>query len=287
MARVFPRTGFLLRCTTSPRWVSMCGLRRWRGARRGWPCCSTGAEAPEYRAALAFQMRLGDAIANALGYQGEHFRLVDARRHRRASKRAVASGPRRWAARVRRDVRRRPPEKRTTLRPGARPPCRCMRRCRSEMIPLPAGRALRRASPINRDTCTMCLACVGVVPRRRDPRQPGGAAAALHRDASACNAASARQTCPEHAITLVPRLDLDAGRHGAARAQRGGDRQLHHAAASRSAREKMIDDDAGEARRAFDVRRAGRARPPAGCAPTAASIDLDRRTSDGVDIRDL
>ncbi len=38
---------------------------------------ATGDEAPEYRAALAFQMRLGDTIANALGYQGEHFRIVD------------------------------------------------------------------------------------------------------------------------------------------------------------------------------------------------------------------
>ena len=38
----------------------------------------TGREAPQYRAALAFQMRIADTIADALGYQGEHFRLVDA-----------------------------------------------------------------------------------------------------------------------------------------------------------------------------------------------------------------
>ena len=38
---------------------------------------ATGDEAPQYRDALAFQMRLGDTIANALGYQGEHFRIVD------------------------------------------------------------------------------------------------------------------------------------------------------------------------------------------------------------------
>ncbi len=38
----------------------------------------TGEEAPEYREALEREMRVGAAIAQALGYQGEHFLLFDA-----------------------------------------------------------------------------------------------------------------------------------------------------------------------------------------------------------------
>jgi hypothetical protein len=38
---------------------------------------TTGAEAPQYRDALQRQMGFADAIAQALGYQGEHFRVVD------------------------------------------------------------------------------------------------------------------------------------------------------------------------------------------------------------------
>ena len=69
---------------------------------------------------------------------------------------------------------------------------RSTRRCRSSEIALPAGAPFGTIA-VNRDTCTMCLACVGACPGGRDPRQPGGAAAALHRDASACSAASARR----------------------------------------------------------------------------------------------
>jgi ferredoxin len=38
---------------------------------------ATGDEAPQYHEAIAFEMRVADTIAQALGYQGEHFRLVD------------------------------------------------------------------------------------------------------------------------------------------------------------------------------------------------------------------
>ena len=41
------------------------------------------------------------------------------------------------------------------------------------------------------------------------------------------------ETCPEHAITLSPRLDLTPEARGAAGAERGRDLRLHHAAASR------------------------------------------------------
>src|SRR5205085_11129925 len=38
---------------------------------------TVGSEAPRYRSAIDFQQRLGDTIAESLGYQGRHFVLVD------------------------------------------------------------------------------------------------------------------------------------------------------------------------------------------------------------------
>ena len=38
---------------------------------------ATGAEAPQYRDALNAQMGFADTIAQALGYQGEHFSVFD------------------------------------------------------------------------------------------------------------------------------------------------------------------------------------------------------------------
>ncbi len=45
------------------------------------------------------------------------------------------------------------------------------------------------------------------LPGGRDPRQPGGAAGALHR-ANCVQCGICEETCPEHAIALTPRLDL-------------------------------------------------------------------------------
>src|SRR5437899_933043 len=38
---------------------------------------ATGAEAPQYRVALEKQMEIADAIAQSLGYQGQHFRVFN------------------------------------------------------------------------------------------------------------------------------------------------------------------------------------------------------------------
>jgi hypothetical protein len=88
----------------------------------------TGVEAPQYREALAFQMRLGNAIAEALGYQGEHFRIVEASD---PMARSARCGPpcRRWAcARRRRSPRRRRSGRRSRSRSTI---SRCTRRSRA------------------------------------------------------------------------------------------------------------------------------------------------------------
>ena len=160
---------------------------------------TTGREAPQYRDALAFQMRLADTIANALGYQGEHFRLVEADALDTLYKWAPALGPRiaaTFAATA---------EKRTTAglaleHLAAHAPIP------QTMIPLPAGSPFG-AITINKDTCTMCLACVGSCPEAAIlDNIEAPQVRFIETKCVQCGICAA--TCPEHAITLVPRLDL-------------------------------------------------------------------------------
>jgi len=160
---------------------------------------TTGGEAPQYRDALAFQMGVADTIANALGYQGEHFRLIDAAALDALYQWTPALGPRvaaTFAATA---------EKRTTaglalehLAAHAPVP--------QTVIPLPAGSPFG-AITINMDTCTMCLACVGSCPEAAIlDNIEAPQVRFIETKCVQCGICAA--TCPEHAITLVPRLDL-------------------------------------------------------------------------------
>ena len=162
-----------------------------------------GDEAPQYREALTFQMQLADTIANALGYQGEHFRIVDG-----ADLARFESGVWQWppALGVRMAATFAPtPEKRTTLglaldhlAQHAPVPQRT--------IPLPAGAPFGAIS-INADTCTMCLACVGSCPEAAIlDNMEAPQVRFIETKCVQCGICAA--TCPEHAITLTPRLDL-------------------------------------------------------------------------------
>jgi ferredoxin len=165
----------------------------------------TGAEAPQYREALAFQMRIGDVIADALGYQGEHFRLVDAT-DTVAFERALWDWPAALGPRVAATFAG-TTAKRSTLalafdHLAAHAPVP------RDRIPLPAGAPFGTLL-VNRDTCTMCLACVGSCPE---------GALLDHADAPQLRFIETKcvqcgicaSTCPESAITLSPQLDLTA-----------------------------------------------------------------------------
>jgi ferredoxin len=77
-----------------------------------------------------------------------------------------------------------------------------------QSIPLPAGSPFG-AIAVNRDTCTMCLACVGACPERAI--LDNALAPQLRLIESNCvQCGICVKTCPEDAITLVPRLDLTA-----------------------------------------------------------------------------
>jgi ferredoxin len=187
--------------------VASVGLDVWL-ATLAWGASSvavlTGERlAPQYRDALRFQMSLGDTIANALGYQGEHFRLVDG-----ATSEALESALWTWPPAL-------PPrvsatfapttDKRTTLsfaidHLAAHAPVP------RQTIPLPAG-APFGAITVNRDTCTLCLACVGACPE--GAILDNTLSPQLRFIESKCvQCGICAKTCPENAITLIPQLDV-------------------------------------------------------------------------------
>ena len=159
--------------------------------------------APQYLEALRAQMEIADTIAQAQGFQGQHFRVYVA-----TDPSALESDLWDWPAAL---AVRTPAtfagttEKRTTaalaiehLAMHAPTPQR--------RIPLPAG-APFGAIAVNRDTCTMCLACVGACPVGALIDNPE--ALQLRLIESQCvQCGLCASTCPESAITLVPGLDL-------------------------------------------------------------------------------
>ncbi len=162
-----------------------------------------GDEAPQYREALAFQMKLGDAVANALGYQGEHFRIVD-------GEEPMAAEAALWSAAPALGVRAAAtfaatPEKRTTLALALDHLAQHAPVPR-KVIPLFAGSPWGRVD-VDAGKCTMCLACVGACPEGALLDHPE--ALRLRFIESKCvQCGICEKTCPEGAIALVPQLDL-------------------------------------------------------------------------------
>jgi ferredoxin len=76
----------------------------------------------------------------------------------------------------------------------------------AELIALPAG-APFGALQINRDTCTLCLSCVGVCPAAALADNPDTPQLRfIERNCVQCGLCV--NTCPEDALALVPRLNL-------------------------------------------------------------------------------
>jgi len=184
--------------------IASVGIDVWMAAlawgATGVAVLATGREAPQYVAALRFQMSIAQAIANAQGYQGEHFRLVDASDvgpalwdwpvalpPRVAATFAATTDKRRTLALAFDHLAQHAPVPQTT-------------------IPLPAGAPFGTLA-VDAERCTMCLACVGSCPE----------AALLDHvetpqlrfiESNCVQCGLCATTCPEQAITLVPRLAL-------------------------------------------------------------------------------
>jgi ferredoxin len=188
--------------------IASVGIDSWMAAlawgASGVAVLATGREAPQYLAALRFQMSIAQTIANAQGYQGDHFRLID------ASAQDVSRQLWDWQPAL-------PPriaatfaatnDKRRTLafafdHLAAHAPIP------QAAIALPDGAPFGTLA-VDRDRCTMCLACVGSCPE---------AALLDHAErpqlrfieSNCVQCGLCATTCPEQAITLVPRLDLTA-----------------------------------------------------------------------------
>ncbi len=181
---------------------------------------ATGRDAPQYREAIAFQMSIAEAITAALGYQGEHFRLIaPAEGAHDSSGDAFDDGTTTDLAQLDRSLW----DWQAALAPRVAATFAAVADKRrllglanehlaahapipQSVIALPAG-APFGSIDVNRDACTMCLACVASCPE---------AALLDHAEtpklrfieANCVQCGLCAATCPEAAIALVPRLDL-------------------------------------------------------------------------------
>jgi ferredoxin len=193
------------------------GLDLWlaaiaQGASQVWVLL-TDEEAPEYRAALAEQMSIGQAILSGLGYAGEHLRLIEARDARdiaaldaalRAPPAQCVAKPATFAAQA---------DKRPTLELALdHLPQSAPRMPVPNDIALPAAGSPFGSLQVDTERCTLCLACVGACPEAAladNPDRPQ--LKFIEKNCVQCGLCAS--TCPEDAITLVPRLLLaDEGR---------------------------------------------------------------------------
>ncbi|WP_238136779.1 4Fe-4S dicluster domain-containing protein [Variovorax sp. JS1663] len=168
---------------------------------------ATGEEAPAYLEALRAQMAVAQALLNGLGYAGSHLTLVEAGTTAaldgalaalREARAQTPAAPARFAVGA---------EKRSTLELALdhlidAAPAR--RADEALAIPLPAASPFG-AIEVDRDKCTMCLACVSACPASALQDNPNAPQLRfVERNCVQCGLCDS--TCPEDAITLVPRL---------------------------------------------------------------------------------
>ena len=166
---------------------------------------STGAEPEGYVEALRAQMGIAQSIVSGLGYAGRHFELIVAR-DGKALEAAL------WALPAAKTVAKPATfnlsaEKRTTLdfaidhlAKNAPAP--------QDEIALAAGAPFGQIA-VNKETCTLCKACIGACPAAALLDSPDAPRLRfIERNCVQCGLCES--TCPEDAITLVPRLLLTA-----------------------------------------------------------------------------
>lgn len=163
---------------------------------------SSGSEPPEYLAALREQMAYASEILSGLGYGGGHVDLIESG-DGGALEGAVWNLP---------ETRSVPPatfnlsnEKRTTLEFVFEHLHKHAPQAKDE-VALSSGAPYGRVT-VNRQTCTLCLACVGACPEGAllDAKE-APQLKFIERNCVQCGLCE--KTCPEAAISLAPRLLL-------------------------------------------------------------------------------
>lgn len=179
------------------------------GAPQVW-VLMTGEEAPQYHEALREQMAVAEAIVQALGYGGRHFKLIEVRDARDLPllDAELGEAPAQGVSKAASFAMQ--PEKRATLDLALdhllQDSARRATRTQDAAIALPA------ASPfgslmVNRDACTLCLSCVSACPAgalQDNAERPQ--LRFIEKNCVQCGLCAT--TCPERAITLQPRLLL-------------------------------------------------------------------------------
>jgi ferredoxin len=157
----------------------------------------TDKVADTYLAALERQLGYAQTILSALGYAGAHVGLVrDLQELKILAPAASVAKP---------AVFNLSPEKRTTLDFALDHLAKHAPTPKDE-IPLSAG-APYGAITVNKDTCTLCKACIGACPEAALLDSPDAPRLRfIERNCVQCGLCAS--TCPEDAIALVPRLAL-------------------------------------------------------------------------------
>ncbi|MGH8705775.1 MAG: 4Fe-4S binding protein, partial [Burkholderiales bacterium] len=160
----------------------------------------TGREAEGYVAALRKQMEFAGAILKGLGYEEGHFGVIEADRlEQKLWDLAPAPGVKTPA------TFNLSGEKRTSL-DFAFDFLLKNAKDKSQEIRLPSG-APFGALTVNKETCTLCKACIGACPEAAlldSPEAPQ--LRFIERNCVQCSLCVT--TCPENALALVPRLSL-------------------------------------------------------------------------------
>ncbi len=164
---------------------------------------SAGTEPDGYVEAIRAQMAIAQTILTALGYAGRHLELVVA--HDAPALEKVLWGLAPAGTPAKAATFNLAAEKRTTLDFAIDHLARHAPTPKDE-IALMAGAPFGRLQ-VNRDTCTLCKACIGACPEAALLDSPDAPMLRfIERNCVQCGLCA--NTCPEDAITLVPRLLL-------------------------------------------------------------------------------
>ena len=202
-ARVLPLDVWHTASTGIDLWLSAIAF----GASQVW-VLMTAEEAPDYRAAVAAQMQVAQAILAGLGLKGEHLRIVEAQDARSLDAALQAAPAQTVKTAASFSVQA---DKRATLdlaiehlMLNASPA--------PDAIALPADASPFGSLIVNADRCTMCLSCVSACPEAALADNPDKLQLRfIEKNCVQCGLCVS--TCLEDAITLEPRLWLaDAGK---------------------------------------------------------------------------
>jgi ferredoxin len=170
----------------------------------------TGEEAPQYRQAVREQMDVAQAILAGLGYQGEHFRVLEAKDARDlagldAQLQAIPAQGVAQAAGFAVQA-----DKRATLE-LALDHLMAQSSVKAEVIALPATGSPLGGLAIDKNACTLCLSCVNACPASALQDNPESLQLKfIEKNCLQCGLCV--KTCPENALALLPRLQTTAQR---------------------------------------------------------------------------